>query len=153
MIRASVDLRVPNQYMERLRITQETVAEDFMYKFHDCVIFYKLDMRQGYHQLLLDPESRKIATFSIPWGNFRPKRFIFGRKSSKDLFDETIHRIFGDIPRCLNQRDDILLGGRNFEEHEKTLEYVCSKGNLCKAQFKHRAVVVSNSIALGSTSA
>ncbi|XP_044181710.1 uncharacterized protein LOC122962597 [Acropora millepora] len=68
MIRASVDLRVPNQYMERHRITQGTVVEDFMYKFNDCVIFSKLDMRQGYHQLLLDPESRKIATFSYPMG-------------------------------------------------------------------------------------
>ena len=97
MIRASVDLRVPNQYMERHKITQGTVVEDFTYKFHDCVIFSKLDMRQGYHQLLLDPESRKIATFSIPWGNFRPKRLIFGRKSSKDLFDETIYSISGDI--------------------------------------------------------
>ena len=93
MIRASVDLRVPNQYMERRRITQGTVVEDFMYKFHDSVIF---SMRQGYHQLLLDPESRKIATFSTPWGNFRPKRLIFGTKSSQDLFDETIYCIFGD---------------------------------------------------------
>ena len=129
MIRASVDLRVPNQYMERHRITQGTVVEDFMYKFNDCVIFSKLDMRQGYHQLLLDPESRKIATFSTPWGNFRPKRLIFGAKSSQDLFDETIYRIFGDIPRCLNQRDDILLGGRNLEEHNKTLQSVLQRAS------------------------
>jgi len=94
-----------------------------MYKFHDCTVFSKLDMRQGYHQLLLDPESRKIATFSTPWGNMRPKRLIFGVKASQDLFDEAIYRIFGDIPRCLNQRDDILLGGINMEE-DKTLEAV-----------------------------
>lgn len=69
MIRASVDLRIPNQFMERHRITQGTVVEDFMYKFHDCTIFSKFDMKQGYHQLLLNPESRKVATFSTPWGN------------------------------------------------------------------------------------
>ena len=124
MIRASVDLRVPNQFMERNRITQGPIVGDFMYKFHDCTVFSKLDMRHGYHQLLLDPESRKIATFSTPWGNMRSKRLIFGAKASQDLFDEAIYRIFGDIPRCLNQRDDILLGGRNFEEHNKTLEAV-----------------------------
>ena len=98
-IRASVDLRIPNQFMERDRITQSTVVEDFMYKFHNCTVFSKLDMKQRYHQLLLDPESRKIATFSTPWGNMRPKRLIFGAKSSQDLFDEAIYRIFGDIPR------------------------------------------------------
>ena len=45
-------------------------------------------------------------------------------QAAQDLFDEAIYRIFGDIPRCLNHRDDILLGGRNMEEHNKTLETV-----------------------------
>ena len=103
MIRASVDLRIPNQFVERNRITQSTVVEDFMYKFHNCTVFSKLDLKQGYHQLLLDPESRKIATFGTPWGNRWPKRLIFGAKSPQDLFDEAMYRIFGDIPRCLNQ--------------------------------------------------
>jgi len=66
MIRASVDLRVPNQFMERNRITQGPVVEDFIFKFHDCTVLSKLEMRQGYHRLLLDPEFRKIATFSTP---------------------------------------------------------------------------------------
>ena len=29
------------------------------------------------------------------------------------IFDESIFRIFGDIPHCLNQGDDILLGGKD----------------------------------------
>jgi len=71
MIRASVDLRVSNQFIGRNRINQGPIVEDFMYTFHDCTVFSKLghDMRQGYHQLLLDPESRIIATLSTPWGN------------------------------------------------------------------------------------
>ena len=57
----------------------------------------------------------------------RPKRLIFGAKASQDLFDEAIYRIFGDIPRCLNQRDDILLRERNVEEHNKSLEAVLQR--------------------------
>ena len=53
MIRACIDLTVPNKFMERNRITQGPVVEDFIYKFHDCVIFSKLDLRSGYHQLML----------------------------------------------------------------------------------------------------
>ena len=30
-------------------------------------------------------------------------------------------RIFGDIPQCLHQRDDILIGARNWKEHNETL--------------------------------
>ena len=36
MIRASVDLRIPNKYMERNRIMQAPVVEDFTCKFHAC---------------------------------------------------------------------------------------------------------------------
>ena len=52
-------------------------------------------MRQGCHQLLLNPEARKIATFSNPCGNMRSKRLIFGAKASQDLFDEAIYQISG----------------------------------------------------------
>ena len=36
-------------------------------------------------------------------------------------------RIFGDIPRCLNQRDDILVGATNWKEHNETLERLFQK--------------------------
>ena len=49
MIRASVDLRVPNKFMERSPIIHGSIIEEFTHKFHDCRVFSKLDMRQGYH--------------------------------------------------------------------------------------------------------
>ena len=83
-----------------------------------------------------------VVTFSTPWGNYRPKRLVFGAKASQDLFDDMMYRIFGDIPRCLNQRDDILIGGTTMEEHNKTLEAVFQRAkdfgvtfNLDKCQF------------------
>ena len=42
MIRACIDLRIPNKHMERNRISQGPVVEGFMYKFHDCITFSKL---------------------------------------------------------------------------------------------------------------
>ena len=126
VVRASVDLRVPNQYMERSRIAQAPVLDDFTHKFHDCSIWTKLDLRQGYHQLMLHPESRSVTTFSTPH-HFRPKRLVFGAKASHNLFDDAMSRIFGDIPQCLNQRDDILIGARNWKEHNETLGSVLQR--------------------------
>ena len=82
-----------------------------------------MDLKQGYmyHQLALHPDSRALATFSTPWDNMRPNRLIFGAKSSQDLFDEAMYRIFEDIPHCLNQRYDNLIGGTTIDEHNKTL--------------------------------
>ena len=48
-------------------------------------------------------------------------------KSSQDVFDEAMFRVFGDIPHCLNQRDDILLGGRDEEEHREVLRTVLQR--------------------------
>ena len=76
MFRAAVDLRVPDKYVEINRILKAPIVEDFIHKFHDCITWRKLDLRQGYHYLVLLPGSRSIATISTSWGNFRPKRLV-----------------------------------------------------------------------------
>ena len=91
MTRASVDLRISNKYMERNQILQSPVVEYFTCKFHDGKgIFSKMDLKQGYHQLILHPDSRVVATFSTTWANMRLKRLIFGARSYHDLFDEAM---------------------------------------------------------------
>ena len=127
MITASIDMRIPNQSMKRSRCVQSPRVEDFIYRLHDCKIFTKLDLRQGYHQLALDPSTKQVATFSTPWGNYRPQRLVFGAKSSQDVFDEAMFRVFGDIHHCMNQRDDILLGGRDKTEHREVLKTILKR--------------------------
>ena len=127
MIRASIDMRIPNQSMKRSRCVQSRRVEDFIYRLHDCKIFTKLDLRQGYHQLALNPSTRQVATFSTPWGNYRPQRVVFGAKSSQDVFDEAMLRIFGGIHHRLNQRDDILQGGRDQTKHREVLKTVLNR--------------------------
>ena len=127
MIRESIAMRIPNDSMKRSRCVQPPNVEDFICRLHDCKIFTKLDLRQRYHQLTLDPAARQVATFSTPWGNYRPQRLVFGASSSQDVFDEARFRIFGDIPHCLNQRDDILLGGRDNAEHRDVLKTVLQR--------------------------
>lgn len=129
MIRASIDMRIPNRAMLRSRCVQAPIIEDFTYSLRDCKIFSKLDLKQGYHQLRVGQETAKVATFSTPWGNYRPRRLVFGAKSSQDVFDEAMFRVFGDIPHCMLQRDDLLIGGRDKEEHDKTLEEVLKRAS------------------------
>ena len=38
-----------------------------------------------------------------------------------------MYQIFGDIPRCLNQRDNIMIGGATREEHDKTLREILQR--------------------------
>ncbi|KAJ8041455.1 hypothetical protein HOLleu_12275 [Holothuria leucospilota] len=124
-IRASIDLRVPKKSMERNRITPVPIAEDCMYKLYDCKVFSKLDMRQGYHQLILDPSSREIATFSTPRGKMRPKRLLFDAKSSQDLFDEAVCKVFSRHTKChISKRRH---PGGTLEVHNETLTKVLER--------------------------
>ncbi|KAK3745369.1 hypothetical protein QZH41_001398 [Actinostola sp. cb2023] len=78
-IRACLDLRLVNKSMLRTRQVQAPITEDFITEFKGCKIFSKLDLNHGYHQFALDEESRRIMTFSTPWGNYRYKRLAFWR--------------------------------------------------------------------------
>ena len=43
MIRASIDMRIPNKSMKRSQCVQSPRVEDFIYRLHDCKVFTKLD--------------------------------------------------------------------------------------------------------------
>ena len=120
-IRVSLGLRVLNKSMERTCQVQAPITEDFIAMFKDCKVFSKLDMNHGYHQFTLDEPSRKLVTFSTPWGNYQYKRLAFGGVNSQDLFDGEMSKITSRIPKVLNNRDDILVGGNNWDDHNANL--------------------------------
>ena len=66
-----------------------------------------------------------------PEKKFKPKRDLVKKTTEEEV---TVHsapmtslKIFGNIPKCLNQRDDILIGERNLQEHNRTLEKVLQR--------------------------
>ena len=83
MIRASIDMRVPNQSMNCNHYVWAPRIGNFIYHLRICKIFTKPDLQQRYHHLILHPETRQITTVATRWGNYRPRRSIFGAKSSQ----------------------------------------------------------------------
>jgi hypothetical protein len=126
-IHLTLDLRTLNKSMLRTRQVQATITEDFITAFKDCRIFSKLDLNHGYHQFVIDPQSRQAMTFSTPWGNYRYKRLEFGGVNSQDLFDSEMAKILSGIPRTLNNRDDIMIGGVYLADHDKNLKIVLGR--------------------------
>ena len=106
--------------MERTRQVQAPITEDFIAMF---IVFRVLDMNHGYHHFTLDEPLRKLMTFSTPWGNYRYKRLAFGGVNSQDLFDGEMNKIISGIPKVLNNRDDILVGGNNWDDHNANLSH------------------------------
>ncbi|XP_037572338.1 uncharacterized protein K02A2.6-like [Dermacentor silvarum] len=140
-IRMCVDMRCANQAIQRERHVTPTV-DDILVALNGSVLFSKLDLKDGYHQLELDASSRVITTFSTHAGLFRYKRLNFGINSAAEVFQDTIRQVLTNIPNVLNVSDDILVYGNTEKEHDEalkaTLECLLASGltlNVKKCKF------------------
>ena len=106
-VRICVDMRKANMAVQRERHLTPTVDE-IINDLNGACIFSKLDLRSGYHQLELAPESRYITTFSTHKGLYRYKRLLFGLSSAAEVFQHTIQNVLSGIPNVKNISDDII---------------------------------------------
>ena len=66
-IRICVDMRLPNKVIERERHITPTI-DDIITELNGAQLFSKIDLNNGYHQLVLQEESRYITTFTTHVG-------------------------------------------------------------------------------------
>ena len=102
-------MREPNKAVIRTWHVTPTI-EELVAGLNAAAIFSKLDLRSGYHQLELEPESRYITTFSMHAGVYRYKRLIFGLSSAAEVFQHTIQEVIAGIPGAKNVSDTICFG-------------------------------------------
>ena len=119
--RICVDMREANQAIERERHVMPTL-QDFKAEVNGSKFFSKLDLKQAYHQLELEPESRFITTFSTHEGLFRYKRLKHGTCSAAEIFQNVLEKNLRDIRGVKNIADDIIIHGKTKKEHDEALE-------------------------------
>jgi hypothetical protein len=90
-IRLCVDMRQANAAIVRERYPIPTIDE-VLENLNESAVFTKLDLKWGFHQIELEPGSRKITTFVTHKGLFQYKRLMFGISSSKFLPDVMVPR-------------------------------------------------------------
>ena len=122
-IRLCVDMRQPNKAIERERHVIPTI-EDILAEVSESKIFSVIDLNQAFHQMELEEESRFITTFSTHVGLRRYKRLFFGLNAASEIFHNTLREMLSDIEGAINSSDDILIHGRNREEHDVRLHRV-----------------------------
>ena len=119
-VRICVDMRIPNVAIKRERHLTPTV-DDIVSDLSGASWFSKMDLRAGYHQLPLHPDSRYITTFSTHVGLRRYKRLSFGISSAAEVFQNTIREVLAGIPGVVNVSDDILVYATTAKEHNQRL--------------------------------
>ena len=145
-IRICIDMRAANKAIKRERHITPTI-DDVITELNGAQVFSTLDLNAGYHQVEPAPESRHLMVFSSHTGLFRYKRLNFGVSSAAEKFNDTIRTALTDLKGVLNMSDDILIYGKNAEDHEKNLDAclqcLCEKNltlNSDKCQFYQRCI-------------
>ena len=120
-IRIIIDMRRANEAILRERHPIPTL-EQLKQEMRDAVLFSKLDLKMGYHQLELDEDSRPITTFSTPIGLRRYKRLSLGVTSASESYQHTLEqKVLYGLKGVKNISDDIIVRGTSVEDHHSNL--------------------------------
>ena len=79
-------------------------------------------MNMAYFSVELQPESRPLTATITSEGLFQYKRLPMGLKDLASSFQRCVDRALQGIPKVGNFVDDVFVGGRNQEEHDRNLD-------------------------------
>ena len=95
--------------------------DDVATRLKGSKVFTTLDANMGYYQLKLTEESSFLTTFNTPNGRYRYLRMPMGISCAAEYFQSEMINVFGHIEGVEVVSDDILIHGKDTEEHNKRL--------------------------------
>ena len=130
-IRMNIDSTPQNPGMRRTKYHVKT-PQEVRHDLDGAVIFSEMDMGMGFHQLALDRKSKDRSIFQTHQGLHRMERLYFGPTSSTGIFHNEVAKALRGVPGCTTIHDNILVGGKDYEDHRRnlraTLERCLEKG-------------------------
>jgi transposase InsO family protein len=141
-VRITVDYKKLNVSVKRQQYMLPNL-EDIAPKLAGAIVFSSLDAASGYYQIPLDPSSSMMTTFMTPFGRFRFERIPMGISAAPEVFQRKMSELLAGHEGCEVIMDDILVYGKDAEEHDarlnkvmKTIEMSGLKLNEAKCQIK-----------------
>ena len=133
--RLVVDYRGLNEQTEHDSYSLPLI-ETILQKQQKKRIFTVLDLKHGYHQMPLHPESRPCTAMSTPLGPMQWKVVPMGAKNGNGVFQRIMEDLLGPVRDCADLFvDDIIIGSGTedmtqdevIEAHEKDLRRLLSE--------------------------
>ena len=114
------DLAQLNQSVKREH-HQLPALEQVLAQVAGAKVFSRLDCNSGFWQIQLAPESARLTAFITPFGRYQFHRLPFGITSAPEHFQRQVSEILSGIEGTVSMMDDILVFGKDQEEHNKNL--------------------------------
>lgn len=107
-----------------LPLIDETLA-----RISQAKIFTKLDIRQAFNRIRVDPDSEELTTFRTRYGTFKYKVLPFGLTNGPATYQRYMNKILFDFldDFCTAYLDDILIYSNNLVEHETHVKKVLAR--------------------------
>lgn len=122
---------------------------DLLDKLGRCQYFTTIDLKSGFHQIAMDPDSTSKTAFSTPTRHLEWTRVPFGLKNAPSTFQRVMDNVLRGIANelCCVYLDDIIVFSTSLQEHIDRLRTVLKrlraanlKINLDKTHFLRREV-------------
>ena len=95
--------------------------EDIIMSLSGAKFFSTIDLRQGFHQLEMDEESRDLSTIAVGSELYRYKRLMFGLVSASEIYQAKMRAVLSGLPNVQVYIDDIVCYGKTEQEHDEAL--------------------------------
>ena len=133
VMKAGGDVRLCGDYKSTLNPNVDTkcyplpTIEDCLWEIRGSTIFTKLDIKQAYNHLPLREADQLLTTINTHQGLYKWTRVPYGWSSAGGIFQAKMDEVLQGIPNVTCRVDDILIGGRNEEEHMESVRQVVAK--------------------------
>lgn len=131
--RIVIDMRQANKAIERYNHSMPLI-EELWDKLQGSRYFTKFDLKDAFHHIEIDEESRELTTFMSDMGMLRYTRLAFGVSCAPELFQREMERILHDFKEfCIVFLDDILVFADSEEvllQRQRLIEETLQKNNL-----------------------
>ena len=87
------------------------LVDELLQRISKAKIFTKLDIRQGFHRIRIDPVSEDLTTFKTRYGSFKYKVLPFGLTNGPTSFQRFINSALNEYldEFCVAFVDDVLI--------------------------------------------
>nr|GEY26873.1 hypothetical protein [Tanacetum cinerariifolium] len=111
---------IPSEMRESCRI------DDLFDQLQDSIVYSKIDMRSGYHQLLIKEEDTLITAFRTRYSHFEFQVIPFGLTNAPAMFMDLMNRVCKPYldKFIIVFIDDTLVYSKDEEEHGKHLKII-----------------------------